>query len=67
MDTSRLVIVTVEEDQKNTPTCSPGVFIRQSKLTIALDFDVRENSKNTGCSKIGLKITKVIFFESEGN
>ena len=28
-DISCLVTVTVEEDQINTPTCSPGAFIRQ--------------------------------------
>ena len=28
-DISRLVTVTVEEEQINTPDCSPGAFIRQ--------------------------------------
>ena len=28
-DISRLVTVPVEEDQINTPDCSPGAFIRQ--------------------------------------
>ena len=28
-DLLRLVTVTVEEDQINTPTCSPGAFIQQ--------------------------------------
>ena len=28
-DLPRLVTVIVEEDQINTPTCSPGAFIRQ--------------------------------------
>ena len=32
---SRLVTVTVEEDQINTPTCSPGAFIRHTHYTPA--------------------------------
>ena len=31
-DISRLVTVTVEEDQINTPTCSPVAFIRQKGI-----------------------------------
>ena len=33
-DISRLVTVTVEEDQINTPDCSPGAFIRQYQLSL---------------------------------
>ena len=29
----RLVTVTVEKDQINTPTCSPGAFIRHNETT----------------------------------
>ena len=35
---SCLVTVTVEEDQINTPTCSPGAFIRQLYKRAELDL-----------------------------
>ena len=37
---SRSVTVTVEEDQINTATCSPGAFIRQRYMTKVAVVDV---------------------------
>ena len=38
-DISRLVTVPVEEDQINTPDCSPGAFIRHYFCNIVLDLN----------------------------
>ena len=39
-DISRLVNVTVEEYQINTPTCSPGAFIRQHHARLKINHSI---------------------------
>ena len=55
-DILRLVTVSVEEDQINTPTCSPGVFIRQYLLLLFL------YSPTVGCHILLWTSIVVIYF-----